>query len=84
MYRVMHNHQDAVYWVAINLAIKKRLKNYQTRPNAIILQETLPAYCIPKTVRMEIGDVIYEKVYMSPRPPPKMSLKHEKKKRIGF
>ena len=33
---------------------------------------------------METGEVIYEKVYMSPRPPPKISLKHEWKKRIGF
>ena len=54
-------HQDAVYWVDINLALKKGLKFYQTRSNAIILHETLPAYCIPKVVRMEIGEVIYEK-----------------------
>ena len=26
---------------------------------------------------METGDVIYEKVYASPRPPPKISLKHD-------
>ena len=26
---------------------------------------------------MEIGEVIYEKVYASPRPPPKISLKHD-------
>ena len=26
---------------------------------------------------MEIGEGIYEKVYMSPRPPPKISLKHD-------
>ena len=56
---------------------KKGLKFYQTRSNAIILHETLPAYCIPKVVRMETEEVIYEKVYMSPRPQPKISLKHE-------
>ena len=44
-------HQDAVYWVDINLAIEKGLTFYQTRSNAIILQETLQAYCIPKVVR---------------------------------
>ena len=76
-------HQDAVYWVDINLAMKKGLKFYQTRSNAIILQETLPAHCIPKVVRMETGEVIYEKVYMSPRPPPKISLKHEWKRELG-
>ena len=83
----LHNawkrHQDAVCWVDINLAITRGLQFYQTRSNAIILQETLPAYCIPKVVRMEIGEVIHEKVYMSPRPPPKISLKHEWKRELG-
>ena len=63
--------------------MKKRLKFYQTRTNAIILHETLPAYCIPKVVRMETGEVIYEKVYMSPRPPRKISLKHDWKRELG-
>ena len=49
------------FWVDIDLAMKKGLKIYQTRSNAIVLQETLPAYCIPKVVRMETGEVIYEK-----------------------
>ena len=79
--RYLHNawkrHQDAVYWVDIDLAIKKGLKFYQTRSNAIILQETLPAFCIPKVVRLKTGEVLYDKVYMSPRLPPKISLKHE-------
>ena len=72
-------HQDAVFWVDIDLAIRQGLTFYQTRSNAIILQGTFPAYCIPKVVRMktETGEVLYEKVYMSPRPPPKISLKHE-------
>ena len=69
--------QDAVYWVDINLAIEKGLTFYQTRSNAIILQETLSAYCIPKVVRLKIGEVLYEKSYMSPRPPPKISLRHD-------
>ena len=67
----------------INLAIEKGLTFYQTRSNAIILQETLPAYCTPKDVRMKTGEVLYEKVYMSPRPPPKISLKHEWKRELG-
>ena len=83
----LHNawkrHQDAVYWVDVNLAIRKGLTFYQTRSNAIILQETLPAYCIPKVVRMKTGEVLSEKVYMSPRPPPKISLKHEWKRELG-
>ena len=70
-------HQDAVFWVDINLAIQKGLTFYQTRSNAIILQGILPAYCIPKVVRLKTGEVLYEKSYMSPRPPPKISLRHD-------
>ena len=61
MHKAWKKHQNTVYWVDINLAQKKGLKFYQTRSNAIILSETLPAYCIPKVVRMETGEVIYEK-----------------------
>ena len=68
-------HQDTVYWVDIQLAQRKGLKFYQTRSNANILYDTLPAYCIPKVVVMESGEIIHEKVYMSPRPPPKISFK---------
>ena len=50
---------------------------YQTRSNAIILQGTLPAYCIPKVERLKTGEVLYERPYLSPRPPPKISLKHD-------
>ena len=32
---------------------------------------------------METGEVIYEKVFASPRPPPKISLKHEWKRELG-
>ena len=39
-------HQDAVFWVDINLAIKEGLTFHQTRSNAIILQRTLPAYIL--------------------------------------
>ena len=70
-------HQDAVFWVDIDLSIRKGLTFYQTRSNAIILQGTLPAYCIPKVVRLKTGEVLYEKSYMSPRPPPKISLRHD-------
>ena len=69
--------QDAVFWVDIDLAIRKGLKFYQTRSNAIILQGTLPAYCIPKVVRLKIGEVLFEKSYMSPWPQPKISLRHD-------
>ena len=70
-------HQDAVVWVDIHLAIRKGLTVYQTRSNVIILQGTLPAFCIPKVVRLKAGEVLYDKVYMSLRPPPKISLRHD-------
>ena len=53
MHKAWKKHQDAVFWVDINLAIKEGLTFYQTRSNAIILQGTLPAYCIPKIVRLK-------------------------------
>ena len=61
-------HQNTVYWVDIRLVQKKGLKFYQTRSNAIILYDTLPAYCIPKAIKMETGEIIYEKVFASPWP----------------
>ena len=87
----LHNawkgHQDAVltrfFWVDIDLAIRTGLTFYQTRSNAIILQGVLPAYCIPKVVRLKTGEVLYEKVYMSPRPPPKISWRHDWTKELG-
>ena len=83
----LHNawkrHQDAVFWVDINLAIRKGLTFYQTRSNAIILQGILPAYCVPKVVRLKTGEVLHEKTYKSPRPPPKISLRHEWTTELG-
>ena len=76
-------HQNTVYWVDIRLAQKKGLKFYQTRSNAIILYKALPACCIPQAVKMETGEIIYEKVYESPRPPPKISLRNNWMKELG-
>ena len=70
-------HQDAVFWVDIDLAITEGLTFYQTRSSAIILQGILPAYCIPKVVRLKTGEVLHEKSYLFPRPPPKISLRHD-------
>ena len=70
-------HQDAVFWIDIDLAIREGLIFYQTRSNAIILQGTLPAHCISKVERLKTGEMLYERRYLSPRPPPKISLKHD-------
>ena len=68
-------YQDTVYWVDIQLAQRKGFKFCQTRSNAIILYDTLPAYCISKVFVMKSEEIIYQKVYVSPRPPPKTSYK---------
>ena len=70
-------HQDAVFWVNIDFAIKEGSTCYQTRSNAIILQGTLPAHCIVKVERLTTGEMLYERQYLSPRPPPKISLRHD-------
>ena len=70
-------HQDAVFWVDIDLGIKEGSVFYQTRSNAIILQGTLPVHCISRVERLKNGEVLYERRYLSPRPPPKISLKHD-------
>ena len=77
MHRAWKRHQDAVYWVDIDLGITEGLVFYQTRSNAIILQGTLPAHCIVKVERLKTGEKLYERQYLSPRPPPKISLKHD-------
>ena len=68
-------HQDTVYWVDTQLAQRKGLKFCQTRSNAVILYDTLPAYCISKAIVMKSEEIIYQKVYVSPRPPPTISCK---------
>ena len=70
-------HQDTVFWVDIDLGIREGLMFYQTRSNAIILQGALPANCIVRAERLKNVEKIYERQYLSPRPPPKISLRHD-------
>ena len=60
MHKEWKRHQDAVYWIDINLATEKGVKFYQMKSNAVILRETLAANCVPKVVRREPEEVIYE------------------------
>ena len=76
-------HENTVYWVDIKLAQKKGFKFCQTRSNAIILYDTLPACCTPKAIMVGTGEIIYEKVYASPRPPLKISFKDSWMKELG-
>ena len=41
LHKAWKRHQDAVFWVDINLAIAKGLKFYQNRSNAVILQKKI-------------------------------------------
>ena len=66
-------HRILVYWVDFQLAQRKGLKFDQTSSNTVILYDTLPAFSIPKVIMMESGEILYEKVYASPRPPPEIS-----------
>ena len=84
MHTAWKRHQNTVYWVDIKFAQKKGWKFYQTRSNAITLYHTLPASSTSKAVRMETGEIIYEKVYEPPRPPPKISLRKWLDEGIGF
>ena len=77
MHKTWKIHQDAVFWVDIDLGIAEGLVFYQTRSNASILQGTLPAYCIVKVERLKTGEKLYERQYLSLPPPPKISLKHD-------
>ena len=60
MHRVLHGTsrktwkklKNTVYWVDIKLGHKKGFRFYQTRSNAIILYDTLLAYCIPMAIMM--------------------------------
>ena len=78
------NIKNTVHWVDNKLAQKKGLKFYQTPSNAIILYNTLPAYCIPKAIMMETGEIMYDKPNASPGPLPKISIKRQLQERIGF
>ena len=51
--------QDAVYWVDICRAQRKRLKFFQTRSHAIILHDTLPPICIEKVVSRKTEESLF-------------------------
>ena len=74
--------QDTVYWVDIQLAHRKGFKFHQTRSNAIMHHDALPAYRISKTTVMESGEIIFEKVYVSLRAPPTISFKDKLMKEL--
>ena len=78
MQKSWKRHQDTVFWIDIDQGIiKEGLRFYQTKSNAIILQGVLPPSCIVKAERLKGGEPLYKRQYLSPRPPPKISLRND-------
>ena len=63
--------QNTLYWVNLRVAQKQGWTFYETRSNAIILHDPLPASCIERVVVMSSEEVLNSKMYESPRPPQK-------------
>ena len=84
----LHNawkrHQDAENWVDINLAIEKGLTFYQTRSNAIILQEILPAYLYSEGCSYENWRSLIRKSIDVTSTSVKDLIETRMEKRIGF
>ena len=68
-------HQNTVNWCNLKVAQKEGLQFYQTRSDAIVLYNTLPAICIEKVVHMKSEEELRNKAYQSPRLPRKAVLK---------
>ena len=78
MQHAWKRHQDTVFWIDIDHGIiKEGLKFYQTKSNAIILQGVLPPSCIVRAERLKGGEPLYKRQYLSPRTPPKISLRND-------
>ena len=56
-------HLNTVYLRSLRVAQSKGFQFYQTRSNAIILYNTLPAMCIEKVVVEKPGEELYSKLY---------------------
>ena len=61
--------QNKVFWCNLKLAQQGGLPFYQTRSNAVILHDTLPAEFIEKAICMKTKDQLYrrESVILRPR-----------------
>ena len=60
--------QDIVCWCALKLAQRRGLQFYQTRSNAVILHDTLPAEFTEKAICMKTKDQFYPWESVIPRP----------------
>ena len=53
--------QNTVYWCNLKLAQQRGLQFYQTRSNAVVLYDTLPAEFIDKAICMKTKDQLYQR-----------------------
>ena len=59
--------QDTVFWCNLLPAQEGRLQFYQTRSNAVILYDTLPAEFIEKAICMKTKEQLYQRESETPR-----------------
>ena len=61
--------QDTVFWCTLKIAQQRGLEFFQTRSNAVILYDTLPAEFIEKAICMKNKDQLHqwESVILRPR-----------------
>ena len=61
------------------ILILESKKDYSIKHDRMQLffKEHFQAHCISKVERLKNGEMLYERQYLSPRPPPKISLKHD-------
>ena len=82
MHKAWKKHQNTVYWVDINLALKKGFSIKHDRTLSFFTKHSQLAV-FRKLLGWKLEKFMYEKVYASPRPPPKISLKHDWMKELG-
>ena len=49
---------------------------WQTRSNAVILHDSVPADCLENVVNPRTAQILYQKTHLSPRLPPKVLLRN--------
>ena len=84
MHTAWKKHQNTVYWVDINLALKKGLTLLSNTIERYHSSRNTPSLLYHRKLfgwKLEL--IMYEKVCSSPRPPPKISLKHDWMKELG-
>ena len=83
MHKAWKKHQNTVYSSTPTLLWREDWSSVRHDRTLSFFTKHSQLIVIPKVVRMETGEVMYEKVYASPRPPPKISLKHDWTKELG-